>query len=169
MTSQWVGWRLKSPALGLFPQPFIRAQIKENIKARVIGLCAGNSPGTGEFPAQMASYAETVSIWWRHHALKECNQFPGLSKGVSYDDGTLSIVCHCLICHYSDDIMSAMASQISGVLIVCSTVWSGRSKKASDKSPVTRKKYPIDDLIMHKTHATSSYLHGNRWIPLTKD
>ena len=24
-------------------------------------------PGTGEFPAQMASYAENVSIWWRHH------------------------------------------------------------------------------------------------------
>ena len=31
------------------------------------GLCAGNSPGTGEFPAQMASDAENVSIWWRHH------------------------------------------------------------------------------------------------------
>ena len=27
----------------------------------------GNSPGTGEFPAQRASYAENVSIWWRHH------------------------------------------------------------------------------------------------------
>ena len=25
-------------------------------------------PGTGEFPAQMASNAENVSIWWRHHA-----------------------------------------------------------------------------------------------------
>ena len=23
---------------------------------------------TGEFPAQMASNAEDVSIWWRHHA-----------------------------------------------------------------------------------------------------
>ena len=33
MTSQWVGWRLKSPASRLFTQPFIRAQIKENIKA----------------------------------------------------------------------------------------------------------------------------------------
>ena len=27
----------------------------------------GNSPGTGEFPAQMASNAENISIWWRHH------------------------------------------------------------------------------------------------------
>ena len=26
-----------------------------------------NSPGTGEFPAQMARNAENVSIWWRHH------------------------------------------------------------------------------------------------------
>ena len=33
MKSQWVGWRLKSPASPLFTQPFIRAQIKENIKA----------------------------------------------------------------------------------------------------------------------------------------
>ena len=32
----------------------------------VTGLCAGNSPGTGEFPAQMASNAENVSIWWRY-------------------------------------------------------------------------------------------------------
>ena len=31
-------------------------------------FCAGNSPVTGEFPAQMASIAENVSIWWRHHA-----------------------------------------------------------------------------------------------------
>ena len=36
-------------------------------KLRVTGLCAGNSPETGEFPAQMASNAENVSIWWRHH------------------------------------------------------------------------------------------------------
>ena len=38
-------------------------------KLRVTGLCAGNSPETGEFPAQMASKAENVSIWWRHHGL----------------------------------------------------------------------------------------------------
>ena len=34
---------------------------------RVAGLCVGNSPVTGEFPAQKASNAETGSIWWRHH------------------------------------------------------------------------------------------------------
>ena len=36
-------------------------------KLRVTGLCAGNSPLTGEFPAQMASNAENVSIWRRHY------------------------------------------------------------------------------------------------------
>ena len=42
---------------------------KKTSKFRVTGLCAGNSPGTGEFPAQMASNAENVSTWWRHHDL----------------------------------------------------------------------------------------------------
>ena len=41
---------------------------KKTSKLRVTGLCAGNSPVTGEFPAQMASNVENVSIWWRHHA-----------------------------------------------------------------------------------------------------
>ena len=44
-----------------------RRKSKKTSKLRVTGLCAGNSPGTGVFPAQMASYAENVSIWWRHH------------------------------------------------------------------------------------------------------
>ena len=44
-----------------------RRRSKKTSKLRVTGLCAGNSPGTGEFPAQMASYAENASIWWRHH------------------------------------------------------------------------------------------------------
>ena len=44
-----------------------RRRSKKTPKLRVTGLCAGNSPGTGEFLAQMASNAENVSIWWRHH------------------------------------------------------------------------------------------------------
>ena len=38
---------------------------KKKSKLRVTGLCAGNSQVTGEFPAQLASNAENVSIWWR--------------------------------------------------------------------------------------------------------
>ena len=44
-----------------------RRKSKKTSKLRVTGLCAGNSPGTGKFPAQMASNAENVSIWWLHH------------------------------------------------------------------------------------------------------
>ena len=56
VASQWVRWRLKSPASRLFTQPFTQAQMKE-----------GNSPVTLEFPAQMARDAENVSISWRYH------------------------------------------------------------------------------------------------------
>ena len=42
---------------------------KKTSKLRVTSLCAGNSPRTGEFPAQRASNAANVSIWWRHHRI----------------------------------------------------------------------------------------------------
>ena len=37
-----------------------------------------NSPGTGEFPAQMASNAENVSISWRHHVKWQIKQGPAI-------------------------------------------------------------------------------------------
>ena len=46
-----------------------RRRSKKTSKLRVTGLCARNSPVSGEFPAQMASNAENVSIWWRHHVI----------------------------------------------------------------------------------------------------
>ena len=42
---------------------------KKTPKLRVTGLCVGNSPETGELPAQMTSNAENVSIWRRHHEM----------------------------------------------------------------------------------------------------
>ena len=47
-----------------------RLRSKKTSKFRVTGLCEGNSPMTGEFPAQRASNAENVSIWWRRHVHK---------------------------------------------------------------------------------------------------
>ena len=46
-----------------------RRRSKKTSKLRVNRLCEGNSPVTSEFPAQMASNAVNVSIWWRHHDL----------------------------------------------------------------------------------------------------
>ena len=40
---------------------------KKTSKLCVTGLCEGNSPVTRELPAQRASNAKNVSIWWRHH------------------------------------------------------------------------------------------------------
>ena len=53
----------------------IRRRSKKKSKPRVTGLCAGSSSVTGEFPAQSASNAENVSIWWRHHGLKTVPAF----------------------------------------------------------------------------------------------
>ena len=72
---------------------------------------------------------------------------------------------------YSDVIMSAMASQIIGVSIVCSIVCSGIDQRkhqssaslafvrgihrwpvaSPHKGPVTRKMFPFDDIIMHSS------------------
>ena len=84
---QWVNYPIKCPGMSslwrhnrcdgvsnhqphncLLNRWFMRRS-KKTSKLRVTGLSAGNSPVTGEFPAQMASNAENFSIWWRHHAV----------------------------------------------------------------------------------------------------
>ena len=71
MTSWWARWRLKSPSSWLFTQPFIQAQIKENIKApRHWPLCGVFIGDRWILRTQRASNAESVSIWWRHHVNK---------------------------------------------------------------------------------------------------
>ena len=46
-----------------------RPRSKKTSKLRVTDLCEGNSLVTGEFPAERASNAKNISIWWRHHVL----------------------------------------------------------------------------------------------------
>ena len=48
VTSWWARWYLKSPASGLFAQPFVQAQIKE--KLGVSGLCERNPTVIIGFP-----------------------------------------------------------------------------------------------------------------------
>ena len=66
-----------------------RRRPKKIPKLRVTGLCVGNSPVAGEFPAQMASDAENVSIWWHHHVFIRDKTFWHYIKGVC--------VCMCII------------------------------------------------------------------------
>ena len=68
-TSLLARWCVKSPASRLFSQPFVHAQIKDNIKTlrhwplwRKPTLICG-------FSVQRATNTENVTIWWRHHGL----------------------------------------------------------------------------------------------------
>ena len=51
-----------------------RRRSKKTSKLHVTGLCAGNSPVTGEFPAQRASNAKNISNWWRHPRVTKYHQ-----------------------------------------------------------------------------------------------
>ena len=72
---------------------------KKTSKLRVTGLCVGNSPVTGEFPAQMASNAENVSIWWRHHVygITQREQYPCISVFFHSTWWYLVVLCFNLI------------------------------------------------------------------------
>ena len=79
-----------------------RQQIKENIKVpRHWPLC-WEFTGTGEFPAQRASNAENVSIWWRHHGITSCLTGIRIEAFHNFDLGPIlstntadSINCNC--------------------------------------------------------------------------
>ena len=47
-----------------------RRRSKKTSKLHVTGLCEGNSPVTGEFPAQRANNGENVFVWWRYHGTR---------------------------------------------------------------------------------------------------
>ena len=69
VTSWWARWRVNHQPHDCLLNHLFRRWSKKTSKLRVTGLCEGNSPVTGEFPAQRASNAETASIWWRHHVM----------------------------------------------------------------------------------------------------
>ena len=84
---------------------------KKPIKLRVTGLCVGNSPVPGEIPAQRASYAENVSIWWRHHgyySLALSQRYTLALLFVTYDSNThnynVNIHVHTLYGHFTVDL-----------------------------------------------------------------
>ena len=65
---------------------------KKTSKLHVTGLCVGNSPVTGEFPAQRASNAKNVSIWWRHHDYIKFHSFCFLIAISSVLRGSMSSI-----------------------------------------------------------------------------
>ena len=87
--------------------------------------------------------------------------------------------CHRQISHYSDVKMGAMASQITSLTIVYSTVYSGADQRKHQSSaslafvwgihrspvnspykwPVTRKMFPFNDVIMQKQQARKVHVY----------
>ena len=112
--------------------------------------------GLSGFPSQVVQYCESVP---RHDVITPIYRMCMLnwSRG-----------CYTANFHYNDVIMSAMASQITDVCIVCPTVGSGTDQRkhqssgsqafvrgihrwpvnSPHKRPVTRKMFPFDDVIM---------------------
>ena len=84
-----------------------RRKSKKTSKLRVTGLCAGNSPGTGEFSAQMASYAENVSIWWRHHG----------------EIWPASLLSHCMYCMQHSIMLNRIMRYLIELLFFSNRIW----------------------------------------------
>ena len=111
MASQWARLRLKSPALRLFTQPFIQAQIKENIKAPCHWPLWWEFTGDRWIPRTDGQWHGNVSIWWRHHGIL-INSTP---KQKLMNNTLNFIVSRCLdstvtywdICWTSDDPITA--------------------------------------------------------------
>ena len=82
-----------------------RYRSKKTSKLRVTGLCKGNSPGTGEFPAQRASNAENSSIWWCHHAWMT------------------RILLFCMINTMSDNILVTSGASRSTTILLPESTW----------------------------------------------
>ena len=143
-------------------QSFTQAQMKKTLKVHVIGHWAGNSPVTGEFPAQMASDAEYVSIWWRHHESKARKIH--ISRCVvkkNICEIKEIVISKTVASHLSDVIMSVIATPITSVSNVCPGANQQRSTTLAffrgihrlpvtspHKRPVTRKMFPFDHVIM---------------------
>ena len=92
------------------------------------------------------------------------------------------IKCDCMV-HYSDGIMSAMASQITSITIVYSIAYSGAHQRkhrrsaslafmtgihrwpvnSPHKRPVTRKMVPFDDVVMRRDTAVMG-LRSLKWF-----
>ena len=78
-----------------------RRRSKKTSKLRVTGLCEGNSQVTGEFPAQRASNAENVYIWWRRH---------GFIYSMHATDSMHVHACVRIISHHAEVILNALTS-----------------------------------------------------------
>ena len=126
-----------------------RRRSEKTSKFRVTGLCERNPTLTGGFSSQRASNAENISIWWDHHgncwALRSGlnTSWAALQNDASNDRTKLNVRQQANLSwleqreywsyhHYDDVIM--IASQITSLTIVYSTVYSGADQRKHQSS-----------------------------------
>ena len=128
--------------LDCLPNRLFSRRSKKISKPCVPGLCERNPPVTGGFPSQRAS--KKVAIWWRHYELfSRTPRRDVLLIWVPINYATVALLYHLLfmnvyICvlyiHYGDVIMVAIASQITNLTIVYSTVYSDTHQRKHQSS-----------------------------------
>ena len=199
-----MSWRLQSPAISLFVQQILEANTKEKVKGRTIRVIVQQfvgsstnetskdcitgksfrreSTGEGCIRSQRASklllskkaiQKSLYSKSWFHCLWTDENYFREIS---SKDHNPQR--------HYNDVIMGAMASQITSLTIVYSTVDSGTDQRKYQSSaslafvrgihrwlvnsphkwPVTRKVIPFDDVT--NSNPWSQYTHNTGPFPV---
>ena len=92
---------------------YSRRRSKKTSKLRITGLCEENSPVTGEFPAQMASNVENVSIWWRHHDLAQNGRSGGCTENKHRHTGARCHEKHKRRCAFGNHIRFLSSVQVS--------------------------------------------------------
>ena len=102
----WPPWHLNSQATPLFVQPFVQPHKRKRQSCTLLALFERNPPVSSGFPSQRVSNAESLSMWWCRHATA----------------------------HYSDVIMGTMASQITSLTIVYSTIYSDADQRKHQSS-----------------------------------
>ena len=142
---------------------------KENIKIRVTCPLWGKSPVHSPIKGLV-----TRKVFPDHDDVMTKTAQKRRFETNCTTNGNLKFPNYCF--HYSDVIMGAMASQITSLTIVYSTVYSCENIKAPrhwslwpvnspHKWPVTRKMFPFDDVIM----AAIIFLISNclRWTQIS--
>ena len=91
-------WRQISSLAIVYSTFLFRRRSKKTSKLCATSLCVGNSPVTGEFPAQMASNAENISIWSRHHVNTGLNRLLCTVYPITYARNFVVDFCYGWFC-----------------------------------------------------------------------
>ena len=116
------------------------------------------------------SYHGILCIWWKLHRCTNPVHIWATNSDITMPKNFLAPSRHSANHHYNDIIMGMMASQITSLMIVYSTIYSGTDQREHQssmslafvrgihrwpvnslhKGPVTQKMFPFVDIIMHK-------------------